>query len=1418
MGVQLSLLVQSYASIGVSSYIDVLDEVHYISQLNSSRFLRTCKALDPNGEIIIKVFIKPTENYKLDEINNELETESRLLSPLPNILNYSKLIESNRAGYLIRQQMKCNLYDRLSTRPYLQDIEIKFITFQLLQAVQDIHNLDITHGDLKTENILVTSWNWIVITDFASHLKPAYLPEDNPGEFLFYFDTSKRRICYLAPERFDSRSTNDSSGKYTKVTKEMDIFSVGCCIAEIFSEGRPLFNLSQLFKYKNMDYDIDNILDPQLPSSYIKSLILDMIDIDPSKRLSAQHILEKYRGSIFPDYFYTFTYDYFRTLATSGTSVPTSGEIFVHTTLEDKNNILDESCEHIYTSFSKICSSLGYPIVNEKKLLNFENIETYQNYLSNSINLAFDHNIILQSFDPKIDVLKDECAILFISFICHGLRNIVSSETKLKCIELLTVFSQYVSDENKIDRVVPYLVSMFEDRNPNIQALALQSLSQVLRIIKELNPLNENVFVDYLLPRIKRLLVSNRQDPFVRITFANCLSDFITSATRFQEMSFSFHSNHSVDSVIEDLENLEVVNKYNKKLLHQIEELTVTLLIDNNSRVKIALLNNILPLCKFFGRERTNDIILSHLITYLNDRDPALRINLIQAISGIAVLLGPIAIEQYILPLLIQTITDSEELVVVSVIQSLKDLCKTGLIHKKFFYDIASTVSTLLLHPNNWIRQFTLILIIEISSKLSNAEVYCILYPIVRPYFEFDVEFTLDLMLSSCKQPITRKIYDLLCSWSLRSSKTLFWQKIPNKTVDSFGNSTILFATKDYSIKNYGFSNKVKLSKAVLKAFNNEEIPLTAEDKNWIDKFKTLGLSEKEFWKIAILRGYVLRTSQLLSKKSELSNENKLYGLNYLNEFPNILPKNVFFDLTYKDKRAKVNQSTTNICKKQWELPKTITNLGPIKDLNGSLFFKSKISPTTNSNLENIYVQLESTSQEVESDIELFSNESSSKHQFFVSNSYEGDDLSVKQFLENFDIQYPLKEFKEFGPNVGSIENLFKLDSFQDQLVLNLIENDSSALVSISILNGPMPIMVTGSVEGVLKLWNLSDLVIGESYSPILQFDCVSTISDIIMVPGFECFAVSTKDGYLWIFRVIFSGLENDKSIESLRCIRKTNLNDSENDISATKLKITDMSGNLLLFALTTKSDIHIFDIRTMSETLILKNPSSHGAVVSFAIDHNASTLITGTTKGILGVWDLRFGILIKSWIFGDYSPITDIETFDNYGSNLIVVSGGHSETLFTVWDYSKTQCKYVTMDSNKEPSIELFIPIEKNIEKMKFDSSDYKYIPRIIKTSGNIIFATDLTSNEIVALDMRNISNSKILLSKNDVNSQFSFVKLTANLTYISRSELSKESNCKPNKFCFHNDIINTNTFFEMKGQNILISADNSGVINIFT
>ena len=55
----------------------------------------------------------------------------------------------------------------------------RWIAFQLLHGLAQCQEAEVTHGDIKAENVGVTSWGWAYLLDFAPY-KPTCLPEDNP--------------------------------------------------------------------------------------------------------------------------------------------------------------------------------------------------------------------------------------------------------------------------------------------------------------------------------------------------------------------------------------------------------------------------------------------------------------------------------------------------------------------------------------------------------------------------------------------------------------------------------------------------------------------------------------------------------------------------------------------------------------------------------------------------------------------------------------------------------------------------------------------------------------------------------------------------------------------------------------------------------------------------------------------------------------------------------------------------------------------------------------------------------------------------------------------------------------------------------------------------------------------------------------
>lgn len=144
---------------------------------------------------VAKIFVITDPSLPLSSHKEKIKRLRDKLRDNPSCLTYADVIINDKAAILIRQYIKYNLYDRLSTRPFLNLFEKKWITFQILKCIDSIHKAKEIHGDIKIENILLTSSGWILLTDFAS-FKPSYLPEVMFCS-LFSFRSEINRIFFL---------------------------------------------------------------------------------------------------------------------------------------------------------------------------------------------------------------------------------------------------------------------------------------------------------------------------------------------------------------------------------------------------------------------------------------------------------------------------------------------------------------------------------------------------------------------------------------------------------------------------------------------------------------------------------------------------------------------------------------------------------------------------------------------------------------------------------------------------------------------------------------------------------------------------------------------------------------------------------------------------------------------------------------------------------------------------------------------------------------------------------------------------------------------------------------------------------------------------------------------------------------------
>ncbi|DBA05165.1 TPA: hypothetical protein N0F65_005015 [Lagenidium giganteum] len=361
-------------------------KIVFVSLIGDGKFLKTIYCKSDEGSLVVKIYRKYDPNESLSSAEVALRRLSLAFSMehQPNLLPYAdyQLSTKYNVAFMVRQYFASNLYDRICSRPFLTTIEKKWIAFQVLRALEQCHNKGICHGDIKQENILVTSWNWIFLTDFAP-FKPTYIPEDDPADYNYYFSAidATRRSCCVAPERFygnssaatsgaSSQSTNGTRGpdammlsrladselsvedvdkqflsmnatptsapsstapassrnrREGNLLESMDIFSAGCVIAEVFLGGKPLFDLPALLRYRTGDVDSLRAQLKKVEDLQLEEMLLHMLQLDPRARSSASEYLARYTSTssgLFPSYFESFLFRFLVLVLGRGGKIP----------------------------------------------------------------------------------------------------------------------------------------------------------------------------------------------------------------------------------------------------------------------------------------------------------------------------------------------------------------------------------------------------------------------------------------------------------------------------------------------------------------------------------------------------------------------------------------------------------------------------------------------------------------------------------------------------------------------------------------------------------------------------------------------------------------------------------------------------------------------------------------------------------------------------------------------------------------------------------------------------------------------------------------------------------------------------------------------------------------------------------------
>uniref|UniRef100_G1PLJ9 Cyclin-dependent kinase-like 3 n=1 Tax=Myotis lucifugus TaxID=59463 RepID=G1PLJ9_MYOLU len=213
-----------------------------------------CKHKDTGQIVAIKIFYETPEK----SVNKIASREIKFLKQFhhENLVNLIEVFRQKKKIHLVFEFIDHTVLDEL--QHYCHGLESKRLRkylFQIIRAIEYLHNNNIIHRDIKPENILVSQTGIIKLCDFGFARMLAA-----PGDI--YTDYVATR-WYRAPELVL---------KDTSYGKPVDIWALGCMIIEMATGNPFLPSSSDLDLLHKIVLKVGN-LTPHLQNFFSKSPI-----------------------------------------------------------------------------------------------------------------------------------------------------------------------------------------------------------------------------------------------------------------------------------------------------------------------------------------------------------------------------------------------------------------------------------------------------------------------------------------------------------------------------------------------------------------------------------------------------------------------------------------------------------------------------------------------------------------------------------------------------------------------------------------------------------------------------------------------------------------------------------------------------------------------------------------------------------------------------------------------------------------------------------------------------------------------------------------------------------------------------------------------------------------------------------------
>ena len=291
-----------------------MEDYEILERIGGGSFADVFKAREKstNDLVAIKILKKKYKKWEdcleLRECKSLQKLSDESLSNekgLNNIIKLKRIIFIKKTGlfHLVFEYMKQDLLELMKSKEpgHLDESQIKDIIYQTLLGLTHMHKYGFFHRDMKPENLLITD-KIVKIADFGLAREIRSLPP-----YTEYVSTR----YYRAPECILKSSNYNSP---------VDIWAVGCIMAEMYMHPKPLFygqnekevlnkicsilgtpnheiwlegiqqaNLIGIKFPNNSGTDLSNIIPNASPKAI--DLMKQMLQWDPNKRPAAANLL-----------------------------------------------------------------------------------------------------------------------------------------------------------------------------------------------------------------------------------------------------------------------------------------------------------------------------------------------------------------------------------------------------------------------------------------------------------------------------------------------------------------------------------------------------------------------------------------------------------------------------------------------------------------------------------------------------------------------------------------------------------------------------------------------------------------------------------------------------------------------------------------------------------------------------------------------------------------------------------------------------------------------------------------------------------------------------------------------------------------------------------------------------------------------